>query len=144
MKPRLVFDASAVAKWFLREEESEEAKKLRGLYLKEELEIFVPRQIFLELANALRYTRGLSPNDVIDAIEALMALRLNVVEDEDVLKEAIKTAFERDITVYDALYIALARKLDSKLITYDKELLSNFKNMAMKAKEALAEIKESK
>ena len=144
MKPRLVFDASAVAKWFLREEESEEAKKLRGLYLKEELEIFVPRQIFLELANALRYTRGLSPKDVIDAVEALMALRLNVVEDEDVLEEAIKTAFERDVTVYDALYIALARKLNSKLITYDEELLSNFKNMAMKAKEALAEIKEGK
>ena len=142
MKPRLVFDASAVAKWFLREEESEEAKELRDLYLKGKLEIFVPRQIFLELANALRYTRGLSPKDVMDAIEALMALRLNVVEDEDVLKEAIKTAFERDITVYDALYIALARKLDSKLITYDKELLSNFKNVAMKAKEALVEIKE--
>ncbi len=144
MKPRLVFDASAVAKWFLREEESEEAKELRDLYLKGKLEIFVPRQIFMELANALRYTRGLSPKDVIDAVEALNALRLNVVEDEDVLKEAIKTAFEGDITVYDALYIALARKLDSKLITYDEELLSRFKNMAARAKEALAEIREGK
>ncbi len=144
MKPRLVFDASAVAKWFLREEESEEAKELRDLYLKGKLEIFVPRQIFMELANALRYTRGLSPKDVIDAVEALMALRLNVVEDEDLLKEAIKTAFEGDITVYDALYIALARKLDSKLITYDEELLSRFKDMAARAKETLAEIREGK
>jgi len=144
MKPRLVFDASAVAKWLLREEESEEAKELRDLYLKGKLEILVPQQIFLELANALRYTCGLSPKDVIDATEALMALRLNVVEDEDLLKEAIKTAFEGDITVYDALYIALARKLDSKLITYDEELLSRFKDMAVKAKEALAEIREGK
>ena len=140
MRVSLVLDASAVVKWFVEEDESSEMRRIRDLYLKGRVVIHIPSLLLIELANALRYVKGLTPTDVANAVEALRALRLNIVDDTEVLEEAIETAFNTGITVYDAIYVALAKTTDSKLVTYDAELLNKFKDIARKAGQAINEI----
>jgi len=140
VKVSLVLDASAVVKWFVEEEESREMRRVLELHLSGRVAIYVPSLLFTELANALKYVGALTSTDVVNAIEALKALHLNVVSDLEVLGKAIETAFDHDVTVYDAIYVALAKATNSKLITYDKELLSKFSSIAGKASQALREI----
>jgi predicted nucleic acid-binding protein len=42
---------------------------------------------------------------------------------EELIYDAIKIAFENDITIYDALYVSLSNSLEAPLITYDEILL---------------------
>jgi len=140
MKASLVLDASAVAKWFVEEDESREMRWIRDLYLKGAVTIYVPSLLFTELANALKRVEGLDSTDVINAVKALRNLRLKVVSDLEVLDKAIEVAFSHDITVYDAVYVALAEATGSKLVTYDKELLNKFSTTAGKASQAIKEI----
>jgi len=68
------------------------------------------------------------------------SLHLRVVSDLEVLDRAIEIAFNHGITVYDAVYVALAETMGSKLVTYDKELLSKFSNIAGKAGQVIKEV----
>ena len=137
MQVSLVLDASAVVKWFVEEEESNEMRKIRDLYLKGKVTVYVPSLLFVEFANALRFVKGLTLTDVVNAVKALNLLRLNVVSDLDILDRAVELAFKTDITVYDAIYVALAKITNSKLITYDTELLNKFKDLARKASQII-------
>jgi len=140
MRINLVLDASAVAKWFIEEDESREMHRVIDLHLSGRVTIYVPSLLLVELANALRYVSGLTSTDVINALEALKSLRLNIVSDLEVLNDAIEIAFNQNITVYDAIYVALARTTGSKLVTYDKELLRKFSDIARKASQIIGEI----
>ena len=137
MQVSLVLDVSAVVKWFVEEEESNEMRKIRDLYLKGKVAVYVPSLLFVEFANALRFVKGLTLTDVVNAVKALNLLRLNVVSDLDVLDRAVELAFKTGITVYDAIYVALAKITNSKLITYDTELLDKFKDLARKASQII-------
>ena len=137
MQVSLVLDASAVVKWFVEEEESNEMRKIRDLYLKGKVTVYVPSLLFIEFANALRSVKGLTLTDVVNAVKALNLLRLNVVSDLDILDRAVELAFKTGITVYDAIYVALAKITNSKLITYDTELLNKFKDLARKASQII-------
>jgi len=64
VKPGFVLDASAVAKWFVEEDESREMHWIRDLYLEGAVTIYAPSLLFTELANALRYVDGLDSTDV--------------------------------------------------------------------------------
>jgi len=136
----LVLDASAIAKWFIEEDEFKEMRWIRDLYLSGRIAIYVPSLLFVELASALRYVARLTSTDVFNAIEALKNLHLNIVSDLEVLGEAIEIAFNHGVTVYDAIYVALARATSSKLVTYDRELLSKFSDMAGKASQIVSEL----
>ena len=140
MRISLVLDASAAVKWFVREEESDEMRKIRDLYLRNKLGIYVPSLLLLELTNALRYVKGLTAADVVNAVNALRALQINIVDDAELLDDAVSMAFESNITVYDAIYLALAKSTNSKLITYDTELLTKFKDIAKKASQLMKQL----
>ncbi len=140
MEISLVLDASSIVKWFVKEQESDEMCKIRDLFLEGKLAIYIPSLVFVELANALRYVKNFTASDVINAVKALKLLHLNVVGNDEILDEAIKIAFNYNITVYDALYVALAKITSSKLVTYDKELLTKFSDIARKASQVLNEI----
>jgi len=140
MRVSLVLDASAAAKWFIEEDESREMRRVIDLHLSGRVAIYVPSILFVELANALRYVSGLTSTDVVNALRALKSLRLNIVSDLEVLNDAIEIAFNQDITVYDAIYVALARTTGSKLVTYDMELLRKFSDIARKASQIIGEI----
>jgi predicted nucleic acid-binding protein len=130
---KVVLDASAIAKWFLIEKESDYMKRIRNEIASKKLEAHVPDLIFIELANVLRYS-NLSENDVELGIKAAMQIGLVLHRFEELIYDAIKIAFENDITIYDALYVSLSNSLEAPLITYDEILLKKI-NRAKKASE---------
>ncbi|MEM1582657.1 MAG: type II toxin-antitoxin system VapC family toxin [Candidatus Bathyarchaeia archaeon] len=140
MPYNLVLDTSAVVKWFIREDEYAEMREIRDLFIQGKLEIYIPSLLFTEFANALRYTSGITTEDVVKALNALKTLHLNVVNDLDLLPEAVEIAFNTDITVYDAIYVTLAKTMKSKIITYDTKLLSEFSSLAVRASQMLKEL----
>jgi len=130
---KVVLDASAIAKWFLIEKETDYMKRIRNEIASKKLEAHVPDLIFIELANVLRYS-NLSENDVELGIKAAMQIGLVLHRFEELIYDAIKIAFENDITIYDALYVSLSKSLEAPLITYDEMLLKKV-DRAKKASE---------
>ena len=130
---KVVLDASAIAKWFLIEKETDYMKRIRNEIASKKLEAHVPDLIFIELANVLRYS-NLSENDVELGIKAAMQIGLVLHRFEELIYDAIKIAFENDITIYDALYVSLSNSLEAPLITYDEILLKKV-DRAKKASE---------
>jgi predicted nucleic acid-binding protein len=130
---KVVLDASAIAKWFLIEKETDYMKRIRNEIASKKLEAHVPDLIFIELANVLRYS-NLSENDVELGIKAAMQIGLVLHRFEELIYDAIKIAFKNDITIYDALYVSLSNSLEAPLITYDEILLKKV-DRAKKASE---------
>ena len=78
----LVTDASVVVKSVLTEDDSEVARRL----MNGEHELYVPRVLAVELANALWskvHSGLLTPSEVLESLEAALALELEWFNDED-------------------------------------------------------------
>jgi len=117
----IVIDASALVKLLLKEEGWEEVvDQLRLGALSLDLAV-------KEAANAICFRlklRGLSLKDASELFKALKTLAgkaIKVEREEAYLDEAVEIALKHGVTVYDALYIALAKSSGLKLLTADKE-----------------------
>jgi len=114
-----VVDSSAICKYILREEGWIEVRKCfeEGsitfeLALKEVLNALWKRIIRKEVK--FEYA--------IKVVEKLMEYSFFKIEKQDeYMLSAFKIASKRKITIYDALFIALAKKLNLPLITSDKK-----------------------
>ncbi len=125
----VVVDASVVVKWLVPEDYSGEASRLRDDHLEGRVEAHAPDLLLLEAASALRKyaVRGLiSEGDAIEALGLIgeAELRLHRV-DRQLALEALKLSLELGVTVYDAVYIALALRLSAPMYTADEALLGN-------------------
>lgn len=116
----LVPDASVLVKLWLVEEDSTKARYLRDRFTEGAVRFVVPTLAFVEVANAFRHspqTRGL---DVRQFLEDLYALGMERVEpDMTLVVEAYGEARRVGATVYDALYLTLAKRLDGVMVTSD-------------------------
>lgn len=126
-KPKVVADASIVVKWFLEEAFSENARLLRDSFLTGKLIISVPTLLFYEALNAIRYS-GLYKEDELALVgRALIKYGFDVWEPKGKLIEKMATlSLEKNVSVYDAAYLALAQQLGSTFYTADKELVRRF------------------
>lgn len=125
MSDAVVVDASVALKWFVKEEDAQDAFRL----LKGAKEIRAPQIIFGEVANALwkKVRRGdITPQTGIGAIEALPAYIASLIEAEGLMSRALRLACEVDYPVYDCLYVECARILDMPLVTADARLIRKF------------------
>ena len=135
-KQKIVADASVVAKWFLDEEYSEEARLLRDSFVKDELTISVPSLLFYEILNALRYTRLYNFEELASAARSLSKYGFDVWEPRRrVYEETAKMSLKHDISVYDAAYLALASYLSATLYTTDLELIQEAPEYAKHVKD---------
>jgi predicted nucleic acid-binding protein len=119
----LVVDASVGLKWYLDETHAGVARLL--LNGKEELS--VPHFFFTEIGNALwkRWRRReISTEGMVATVEAIEAVRLTVWADRELLWDAVAIALRRGCSVYDSLYLALADKIDGRLVTADRRLVN--------------------
>ena len=117
---RVVVDASAALKWVLDEEGSNAAYEL----LDEDV-LHAPDFMLLEAANVLwAKTRRavLSRAEADAAFDALAAVPLVVTPLAELIRPARTLAFALDLTVYDAVYAALAQQLACPLATADEKL----------------------
>ena len=117
-----VLDTSVVLKWFSEfgENDLDRALGLRRTLLERTILFTVPELLFYELSNALRYNPNLSPEDVQEAVDSVLEMGLDVRRvDKIVMAKAISIAFQYDVTVYDAYFLALSWAEKKPLILAD-------------------------
>jgi len=124
---KLVVDASVVAKWIIPGEPwEEEANNLKGAIVSGRVEAYAPTILTYELASVLlkAVRRGVLKSD--DGIEALKAVGSLGISLAPVLWEEVAEVFEvvisTSLTIYDAAYLWLSKKLDTPLVTADEKL----------------------
>ncbi len=81
---------------------------------------------FYEVANALEYkiSARFDSKDAVSAFkQAERIMQLSAIHSfQEIITDALKIALELKITVYDAAFLALAVKLNLKLLTLDTKL----------------------
>lgn len=127
---RLVLDTSVVLKWYRQEEElADKALLVREAYSEGNIEIVAPDYVLCEFANVLRYKTDLSIQKVQGCIQHLTRLDIRwVIPETKLLERAIEIARSRDISVYDAIFVATAEKYRAKVVTADKRFVDDAGN----------------
>jgi len=119
----IVLDASVIVKWFSEEEHTEKALEIREKVRRGEERVIVPDLLLYELSNALKYNPNFDADDVKDALTSIFDMEIDIITPiPEIMHAAIGIAFEYDITVYDAIYVALAKETGSNFITADRRL----------------------
>jgi predicted nucleic acid-binding protein len=119
----LVVDANVGLKWYLDEAHASVARML----LNGTEELSVPQYFFTEIGNVLWKLwrkREISAQAVVAALEEVEAVRLAVWPDRGLLWDALAIALRRGCSVYDSLYLALADKIDGRVVTADRRLVN--------------------
>ena len=118
-----VLDASVIVKWFIHESDSDIAKKFIDTHVSGKGLISAPDLLSYEVSNVLLLKAHLLPIKVVDCIEALYDLRITLISpSQENIREVILTADCYRLTVYDAAYVVLAKRLGYSLITADVSL----------------------
>jgi len=123
----IVLDASVAVKWFNEKKEDyvETAVEIQDQKISGPLEIIVPDLFFLEVLNAFQTNSGFGPEDISIIHQSLQKLNLEIVyPDNAILEDTVKIASSNDLTIYDSLYIAVAKVYEAPLFTEDKKILS--------------------
>lgn len=130
-----VLDASVIYKWYQQEAYSDKALKIRDEYLAYGHKISVPDLLLLELANIVRFKKGAHPDDIKKVINNVVKLGIDIVTPTlGLIEKAGELSFRYDITIYDALYLALSTEMDYVFITADNvfyEKISSIQNVKL-------------
>lgn len=113
-----VVDASLVVKWFVPEVHSVAARK----WLDASHDYLAPDLIFPEVGNAIwkKVRKGeLSPEEAQGLVSDLSVVGVETVSMRALASDAHALAVRTGITVYDATYLTLAVRLQTKVITGD-------------------------
>lgn len=128
MSAAVVVDASVAAKWFLADDKeplADQAFDLLDGYDKGELQFVVPDLFYAEIANAIwkavRVGR-VTPNSGEASLASLEQRVFTTVPSRTLIGAAYQIATVYHRSVYDALYVALAKDVRSQLITADERL----------------------
>ncbi len=125
----MIADASVVVKWYLEEEYSGEALRLRDDYISGLINIAAPELMPFEVVNAVKYSRrdvSLEKLKMIIESLSLYGFKLYRLKGEYALR-TIEASVENDITIYDASYVGLAILLNTTLYTADEHLINKLK-----------------
>ena len=118
----LVVDASVVVAWLFDDEDEPRADRV--LERLEEDGALVPQLWHLETRNSLLTAerRGrLSSEEVKERLDALKSLPIGTDEEPD-LQSAFDLARSHGLSLYDALYLELAKRESAELATLDLAL----------------------
>jgi predicted nucleic acid-binding protein len=119
----IIVDASIAVKWFHEEEDSPSAERLQERIASGEVRAIVPPLLFYEVANVLTLKAGSEVEGIIAAHRVLLHLPFQVMEVvHTVFEDAVRIAHHYRLSVYDAIYVALAIETGSKLVTADRAL----------------------
>jgi len=122
-----VIDASVAAKLFIIEDHSEKAMEIMNAHSKGYLSLFAPTLILYELGNTFWKHPQITPEKAYAFLRKFLDLQVNLVDiysDDDLLKNVCKISKSEDVTFYDASYMAMAEKYETKMITADMEIYS--------------------
>jgi predicted nucleic acid-binding protein len=124
----LVVDASVAVKWQLDDEEHvDRANAIRSAFIRGAIALVVPVIFAVEWANAINVAiarRRFPAEEWREALEDLETLQIPVKSPPGLLSEAWQIARLYNRTVYDGLYMALAKVEQCEMVTGDKRLFN--------------------
>ena len=125
-----VVDASVVVKWFVPERNFRVAVAIRDAHLEGKLKLVSPSLVAYEVANALRFHRvyRLTPGEIAAAVQSLNEMGLMDTLSVEEWVKAVELSAAMNISVYDAVYAAMAFWRGATLITSDLKLYNSLKN----------------
>ena len=129
MTPACVLDASVVVKWWFSENDvawADAALTFLKAYHAGDLDIHAPDLLYAEVGNVLwkaTRLRNWPPLAARQAVKDLIGLELSAHPMYGLLPGALDLAAAHGITVYDASYVALARRLGVPCYTADRRLI---------------------
>ncbi len=118
-----VLDASVVAAAFFQEDHADRAQRL----LAGGCALYAPDLIYAELANVIwkRHSRGEIDTDEAGRLLAdFRSLPLRITPCGDLVEAALELALRLGRSIYDCLYLALAVKKRSVMVSADKRLVN--------------------
>lgn len=125
----LVVDASVVAKWFVPEEDSDKAVRLRNRHVEGTLTLMAPDLLVYEVANALAYHPEIEEDGLREDLEALFMIDIELVPPSTELMASIaEKARLNAVSVYDSSYLALAELTATNLVTADRKFHEKVKD----------------
>ena len=111
-------DASVAAKWFLQEPQSEDALRL----LADPHELRAPDLLWLELSSVVcrRIGRKQIPREEgFLVLSTVRRLPIQIFSSTELLGAATGIALDTATSLYDCIYLALAIRLDARVVTAD-------------------------
>jgi predicted nucleic acid-binding protein len=129
----VVADASVVAKWFVEEEHTGDALRLRDDYADRIVDIASPDLMPYEVLNALRYNPVFGESQLKEAARALEKFGLWLLPLDGVLAEScVENSLRYGISIYDSAYLSLGIVRDIPVYTADKRLIEKVKHRALR------------
>ena len=121
----IVFDTSVAIKWFFPEKGKDKAGDLKKSHLQGKISLCT-RDLFLyEFTSAFKNYKAIKieEKDFLLAVCALRSLKLKIYPLEyDELKELFSISRKLQISIYDASFLSLAKRLRAPFYTADKKL----------------------
>ena len=122
----LVIDASVVIKAYVPEILTDKADELMSRVAAGELELLAPDLLYPETGNILwkkHRLHELTNTEVDEIVDAISALPIRIEASRPIMPLAETIAMQSGITVYDAMYVAVASIYETRMITADKKLV---------------------
>lgn len=121
-RQKKIADASVIVKWFLHEDKSDKVILLIEDHLRNKIQIVVPELLFIEVLNTLK-DKEKDDKKLRDAFSLLWKAQFFIVPlNQFILETSLKISLEYNLSMYDALYAALAQIHGCPLITEDNKL----------------------
>jgi predicted nucleic acid-binding protein len=120
-----VVDANIVGCWFLKEPEA----NLANRFLREITSLTAPDLLIMECASVFAQKTRVGAITRDDAALFLRELRRfvpEIVNSGDLVPAAMALAMEYDHTVYDCVYLSLAMRLHTTVVTLDRRFQQRF------------------
>ncbi len=131
----LVIDASVLIKDYIPDILSDKSEEVMTLVTEGELLLSAPDLLYPETGNILwkklRF-HELTPAVVEEIIDAVASLPIKIMPSLPVMPLAVAIAMHSGITVYDAMYVAVARIYETRMITADKKLVDALEKTVFK------------
>ena len=121
----LVIDASVLIKFYVPEILSDKAEELLNRVAQGDVMLLAPDLIYPEVGNILwkkQRMKELTRPEVEEITDAIVSLPLKIEASKQLFPLAIDIGIAYKITVYNAIYISMARVYEIKMMTADRKL----------------------
>lgn len=121
-----VLDASVAVKWFFRDEPlRKEADLVLDAVVRRPDDFLVPDMFYIETTAVINRKSKRDENFCKSALDSLYELGIpSVPVGREIMEMAVEAACARNLTVYDAIYVALAKTSAARWLSADEQAIA--------------------